>query len=338
MNQIKTIENMKNFLSIFVIVIIGIMAFASCAPIEDRMQMTGSVTEAEARAKIKVEVIPFESKINQGTMVKSNYLKFSSEGLAPALTSFVHGLGTIVGTFADSVQSFVLVGEYTIYVNVLNADGTVPSWSPLEYPVTVEETFNVDPAWALLCGEGEKAWTWNGGESGEDKIWGNGGYRSDRQPSWWGRTLADIGTESNAVGEGDGAYMIFSAKGATLTKIRNNNTQQAGTFRFDMDRGKTVAGTSPLWVADFEKELNEDQPAGAEWIKIDPSLVWSKGKLFTSNTTVLVGKMQNRGEGPVNDYDILKLTEEELVLAWPEDGDVKTGDWGGCWYWMFKAK
>ncbi len=310
---------MKNILRIFSIAVIGMMALVSCEPIENRQEMTGSVTKEEVMKYVKVIPIQLESLEKPGTMVTSNYVSFRSDGLR-ALTSFTYGVGTFAGTFADSVQAFVVAGEQAVWVNILNPDGTVPSWSPVEFPVDVQEAFNVDPEWALFCGTGEKTWTWNGGEDGNALVWGNGGYRDNRQPSWWGRTLADIGTETNAEGEGKDAVMVFSANGATLTKIRTNNTTQAGTFSFDMSKRKTSAGNSPLWADE----------------STDPAILWSIGKFYTSNVTVLVGKMQNKGEGPVNDYDILKLTEDEIVLAWPEEGD-NTGDWGGCWYWMFKA-
>ncbi|MDR2148494.1 MAG: hypothetical protein LBE91_18785 [Tannerella sp.] len=288
---------MKKILGIFVIAVMGVMSFGSCDSIENREVMKGAVTEAEVRAKVTVEAV-----VRDG--VKSNYIHVNSDGLANCVTSFKHGLGTYVGTNAV-VQGFVVPGTFDIYVNVLNADGTM--LPPIPFSVTVDECFDVAPEWELLCGTGEKVWTWDASQS---RVWGNGGYLADKQPAWWGEPLGNINGQSNAKGEGDGATMVFSASGATLVKHRADGTVQSGTFSFDMSKTKTSAADGGTWAI---------------------------GKLNTTSVTVLCGKAQNKGEGPVYNYDIIKLTDTEMVLAWPEEGDGG-GGWSGCWYWMFKAQ
>jgi len=300
---------MKNILGIFVTIVIGAMTFTSCDPVNNREVMKGAVTEADVRAKVKIESIPFESEITPGKMVNSNYIRITSDGLAPCVTSFTHGLGTFYGTDIDSLQAFVVPGTFDVYVNVINADGT--SLPPIAFPVTVDECFNVAPEWATFCGEGEKVWTWDPNADSQSRVWGNGGYLSDTQLAWWGQTAEDVNGQSNALNEGAGAFMTLSADGATLTKTKSDGSVVAGTFRFDMSKTKNSAN--------------------------DPSVLWSIGKFYTTGVTVLCGKAQNQGEGPVYEYDILKLDDNHLVLGWPETGDSE-GAWGGCWYWLFKSE
>jgi len=288
---------MNKILGIFVIAVIGVMSFVSCDPVNDREVMKGNVTEADVKAKVTVEAVVMEGK-------KSNYIHVNSDGLAPCVTSFKHGLGTFVGT-NGTFQAFVVPGTFDVYVNVLNADGTM--LPPIAFPVTVEECFNVAPEWALFCGDGERVWTW---DSSQNWVWGNGGYLADTHPNWWGLPPADINTQSNATNEGAGAKMTLSADGATLTKTKSDGSSVAGTFNFDMSKTKVSAADGSTW---------------------------SIGKFYTTSVTVLCGKAQNQGEGPVYEYDIISLDNQHMVLAWSETGDDQ-GAWGGCWFWMFQSE
>jgi hypothetical protein len=285
---------MKKILGIFVTAAMGVMLFSSCDPIKDKTEMTGSVTEADVKAKVVVEPVVKDGK-------KSNYIRLSSDGLAPCVTQFKYGVGTYSGPDAV-VLGYVVPGNYNVMVTVLNADGTM--LDPIAFPVTVEECYDVVPEWALLCGTGAKVWTWDERES---RVWGNGGYLRDQKPTWWGVAVSDM--NGQMAGNGQGATMTFSADGAILTKKRNDGVTEEGSFSFDMSKTK-----------------NKDGGGG----------LWSIGKLNTTGVTVLSGKAQNKGEGPVYSYDIIKLNSQEMVVAWSEDGDG-AGAGGGCWYWMFRA-
>jgi hypothetical protein len=63
---------------------------------------------------------------------------------------------------------------------------------------------------------------------------------------------------------------------------------------------------------------------------------WDVGTLTTTNTTVINGIYPNNDNAVVENFYILKLDEDELVLSSPEPG--VTGDWGTAWFWMFKPK
>ena len=121
-------------------------------------------------------------------------------------------------------------------------------------------------------------------------------------PGWWQVSLADITGQAESKGyTGDGANgsMTFTLKGLKLTKSDGTS----GTFKFDMTQ--------------ITKEG------------------WSIGKLYTSGVNVLMGILVNNGNAVVDEYNILTLNDEKLVLCAPEPG---AGDWGTGWFWCFKAK
>ena len=70
---------MKSIIGIFVTVVIGVMAFVSCEPVENRLKLEGAVTEADVRAKVKIEVVKRDSEKNPGKQVNSNFVNLSSE-------------------------------------------------------------------------------------------------------------------------------------------------------------------------------------------------------------------------------------------------------------------
>ncbi|MDR0536904.1 MAG: hypothetical protein LBH04_02475 [Tannerellaceae bacterium] len=230
---------------------------------------------------------------------RSNYILLKSDGI-DALSSFDYGAGTYVGT--NGKIKVVAKGDMEIKFIALNADGT-----KLEklFTVNVEELYDVEPEWELFWGEdGSKTWTW---DAQAKAVWGNGGYLANTAPEWWTVSLTDM--DGQTPGEGDGASMTFSIKkgSGALTKTKANGATEQGTFSFDMS--KTTTG--------------------------DDGSIWAIGKLSTKGVTVLSGKQPNNAGAPIYQYDILKLTADELVLAFPEPGAAA---WGTAWYWMFRAK
>jgi len=282
---------MKKITGLFLIVVAA-MAFVSCEPVENRNVMKGTVTDAEISQYVSVT-----NKIINGK--KSNYLIFKSEGLN-ALTSFKHGLGTYVGTNAE-VQAYVIPGSFDVVVTVLNPDGS----SVLKtYPVIVEETFDVAPEWAILCGTGEKAWTWSLDESTEPYGMGDA---TAAGPDWW---CPDI--KGNI--EGPGASMTFAVEGAAFIKNKTDGSEDRGIFGFDMS--KTFPNFSSRSMGQLTTSI--------------PVLV---GQTTGANT----------GRGPsgkdVLVYEIIKLTNDRLFLMQLESSAAPDIEgWGQATWWMFKAK
>lgn len=228
--------------------------------------------------------------------VNSN--KIVLENNSPVLSSWDYGLGTSSRAYEEVL--LVLTGENTIIFTGLNPDGTKIT---KELTVTVDElSFEVPAEWALFCGDGSKTWAW---DDTKEKIWGNGAYLGGTDPGWWGRSISDIDEETTT--EGAAAEMIFSTTGSTLSKVLSDGSTLAGTFSFDMTK----------------QTLDEN------------GNVWGRGKLNTRNVTVLHGISQNEGQIPVYEYDIVRLTDDEMILSYAAAG---TAAWGEAWFWNFKAK
>lgn len=229
--------------------------------------------------------------------VNSNYIQLNSDGNA-CLSSWNYGFGTLVAT--KGTVKVMAKGPNTIVYTGLNADGTMITKS---ITVQVDALYDVEPEWALFCGDsGLKDWVWDNTVAGP---WGNGGYKGNNAPGWWVVSINDI--NGQAPGEGAGASMTFSLIGAKIIKNYNDGTTAEGSFTFDMSK------------------ITYD----------DGGAVWAKGKLNTKNVTVLCGKSPNESNAPVYSYDILKLTENNLVLSYPEPG---AGSWGTAWFWVFMKK
>ncbi|MDR1645850.1 MAG: hypothetical protein LBS05_08535 [Tannerellaceae bacterium] len=229
--------------------------------------------------------------------VNSNYVILNSDG-NPCLSSWDYGSGTLLGT-GGRVQ-LLLTGDNDIIYIGLNPDGTKITKT---LTVHVDRTYDVAPEWALLCGSGEKVWKW---DDQAPAVWGNGGYLGNVAPGWWTVSIGDM--EEQTPGEGAGASMTFALKGASLTKNKSDGSTESGSFSFDMSKTTLNAGGDALWGI---------------------------GKLTTTRVTVLSGKQPNADNAPVNSYDILKLTNEELALGFPEPG---AGAGGTAWYWLFRAE
>lgn len=263
------------------------VVLTACDPIENREPMGGAITAEQL--DIKATPVVVDGK-NSNRVILENH--------SPVLSLWDYGLGTTNKAYDEVLM--VLTGENKIKFTGLNPDGS---------KITKELTVNIDvltetvPAeWALFCGSGSKAWTW---DDSKERIWGNGGYLGDVSPSWWGRSVSDIGDETAT--EGVGAEMVFSVAGATLTKNLSDGTSVNGTFTFDMTKQTLDDGKK----------------------------VWGKGKLSTKNVTILHGISQNEGKAPVYEYDILNLTDTQMTLSYAAAGATS---WGEAWFWLFKAE
>jgi hypothetical protein len=86
--------------------------------------------------------------------------------------------------------------------------------------------------------------------------------------------------------------MTFTIAGARLIKNFNDGTTVQGSFTFDMSK------------------ITLD----------DGGNVWAIGKLNTENVTVLCGKSPNEANAPRYNYDILQLTDDNMVLSLTRTG------------------
>lgn len=277
---------MKNLIYI-IIFSVSLLILQGCEPIEDRMELGSAITADQL--DISATLIIVNGKASNKAVVNNN---------SPVLSSWDYGTG-ITQKKTDTVL-LVSTGENEIIFTGLNADGSKISKS---LKVKVDElTFPVPLEWGMLTDGKDKTWVW---DTTKPAVWGNGGYMGNDGPAWW--TLKESDINGQAAGEGTGAKMVFSLRGAKLTKVKSDGKSETGSFSFDMTKK----------------------------ITLDNGTVWAKGKLTTKGVTVLCGKSPNEGGAPVYEYDILIINGKELVLAYPEPG---VGAWGTAWFWNFKAQ
>jgi len=262
------------------------LLFSGCEPIEDRMDIGGAITAEQL--DISATLLVVDGK-------QSN--KVILDNRSPVLSSWDFG----VGTSQKKTDTALLVteGENEILFTGLNPDGTEITKT---LTVNVEElTFPVPPEWGYLTGGSEKEWVW---DDSQPAVWGNGGYLGSFKPEWWMLDVAAI--EDQAPGEGEGAKLVFSLRGAKLSKVKAGGETTTGSFSFDMSK------KTPLENGD----------------------TWAVGKLTTKGVTVLCGKSPDEGSIPVYEYDILVLDDNRMVLSYAPPG---TGAWGAAYFWVFRA-
>ncbi|PRD47552.1 hypothetical protein [Sphingobacterium haloxyli] len=269
--------------------ILSILGFllVGCEPIEDRMG-PGSAITADQLNITATQIIVDGKRSNKVVL----------DNKSPVLSSWDFGVG-VTQRKTDTVL-LVSTGENDIIFTGLNPDGSKIS-KTLQVEVG-ELTFPVPPEWGFLTDGSEKDWVW---DTSKPAVWGNGGYMGDFAPAWW--KLEESAIDGQAPGEGTGAKMTFSLRGAQLTKVKSNGESITGTFAFDMTKRVTT----------------------------EDGTVWAKGKLTTNNVTVLCGISPNEGNAAVYEYDILVLDGEEMVLAYPEPG---AGAWDTAWFWVFRSQ
>jgi len=224
------------------------------------------------------------------------------ENHSPVLSSWNCGGSTSLKAY-DTVM-VVKTGVVDVTFTGLNPDGTKIE---KKFNIQIDELTTLPTEYKYLFGDptkgvNSKKYVW---DETAGAVWGNGGYLGNTSPGWWTNDKASM--DGNDADYGSEGYMVFSLAGLTMKK-----SNAAGT--------KTETGTAGLDLSAITKDGN-----GA---------VWASAKLNTKNVSVLKGVAPNGGNAPIYSYDILKLNDSKLVLAWPEPG---SGAWGTAWFWMFRT-
>ncbi len=262
------------------------LVFASCDPIEESEEMDEAITADD-----------LDLTVTQLQVDGVNSNEFVVENNSTILSHWYYGVGTSTSAY-DTIQ-FVVGGSQTIVFTGRNADGTEITKN---IEVQIDTVVNVDAAWGYFCGEGSRTWTWN---TTVTYCWGNGTYASDTIATWWGYDYANVYNESEY--EGEGATMVFSTDGATLTKNFTDGTSESGTFSFDMD--------------------------DITYYSSDEDEAWSIGTLSTSGVTVLCGLSPNEDNIDINAYDIISLDDDNMILGY----ENTTSEYNEGWFWVFSA-
>lgn len=200
----------------------------------------------------------------------------------------------------DTIRMLV-PGTYKIKITATTAGGIVLDEKEVTITQPDPNAFQ-EPEWAYLTNlAAGKTWVWDNTVAGP---WGNGGFKGCNAPCWWVVNMTDLAGRGVATDE-----MKFDLNGGrnlTLTAAKVPNAYKGVTKgTFDISLGSYFPG-------------------------------WDVGKLSTTNVTVINGIQTNAGNQIEDEFYILKLTNNQLVLCAPEPG--VTGDWGSAWFWMFKPK
>ncbi|WP_300729259.1 hypothetical protein [uncultured Bacteroides sp.] len=265
--------------------------FTACDPVCDEHELSGSISADQLKTFCKVELV-------QENGVNVNRVRCTTN--APCNVVWSNG----VESSTKPTCEFTLfgTGEQVVSCQALCGNGELIS---AEFPVTVDamsDNYPVDPTWAILCGDGEKVWTWDDSEGG---VWGNCGYMRTPINVWWNDLTAE-GIADQMVGY---SYPLDDSGDATMTfvltgtKVIKSSGGQ-GRFTFKM----------------YDKK----------------DITFAIGKLSVTGDGILFPIRINSGDPGliVNEYDIIQLDDDKMQLINAPEG---TGDGGEATYWKFKA-
>lgn len=283
-------------------ILYGILAMAllitSCSPIESDETLGGVLSVDEIKATVK-GITPGSNKI---------VLVNETPGTA-TYWDYVAG----ISTWQSDTVALPFLGTQNIKLTALCAGGRVTK----EFPVTIEQIdYPVDPTWSLFAGDTQdgKTWVW-----GDNTSWagpyGNGGYGTSPWPDWSG--IGDISKLQEYNGISPDQEMIFDLNGGpNFTKCTlSGDVLEEGLFSWTI--------------------YSKPQPTVP-----DMGYPWAIGKLTLTGVTVLsgFGYDDTKGTTPIYTYDIVKLTDNEMVLAYAPSGTA-FGNWeGAATMWCFKKK
>ncbi len=223
------------------------------------------------------------------------------------------------GTKPTSFEILKLTSDQLI---LSYADEGTGSWSEATFWSFVSSSDGE----AMLTDFDTKAWTWGENipwdNSGTIVLgsWGNFGYTNDNGgnfPSgiWWSCPAAELTGQLNhsdtgaATGEEDpNAYMTFDwATGNVKSYDASGNQIRSGKFTLNYSENRN--------------EVN--------------GVAWNFGTLDTDAGSILFPFKINGGGTKPTSFQIIKLTNEQLILTYADDG---TGSWSEATFWSFKAK
>ncbi len=298
--------------------------FTACDPVcED-----GSLSYSLANADELLERITFVQRDAEGNLAEDgNYVSFQTNPATTVSIFVVDKEGNEKVLASGAAGEFLLAAgrgadpRQAFKIRAVAADN---SESVADTALTVYVQADLAPEMKLLVGNGvaptSKAWTWyfgyNNAEGGA--CWGNmggngSGGHSISGNAWWGvNDAAQLTGQMKhsvtgvAIGEEDNdAYMVFNEDGSVVCYDKDANQIRKGTFE----------------ISDY-----------------NPDSDWSLATLTTSEGATLFPYEINAGGKYVTKFEVHELSEDLLVLAYPDGGEWPTnGDWKEATYWCFQS-
>lgn len=259
-----------------------------------------------------------------------NYIKYSIPAVSSVYIYYLNAAGGETQLSMGSsggMFSFVPVRGsdpvQTIYFRYINQNGEVVEASR---EFTLTPSTELSPEMKLLVGEsGSKTWTWNT-EAPNGWVWGNmgasGGVYDGQDLAlngsglWWGvTTTAEFEGQASQTDDGAvhpdqnlNATMVFSEAGIVTCYDADGNQIRMGTFS----------------VQNYDPDYSESNNAYC-------------GILHTDAGSILFPYEINSGGNMPTDFEIAYLSEDRLVLTYPDGGDWTTAPNGEGTFWQFKS-
>ncbi len=256
---------------------------------------------------------PIEDRDKMGSIVAESDLMLETYPLVEGGNKIVMKNSTQgVGSFWDygsgyssRQQDTILVpfvGEIPIFFTGISGGGTITTTRTVNVDKIL---FPVNETWNLLAGNDSngKVWMWDYDDP-NDAVWGNGLSIAHFGPEWAKISAKDMDAQDPDVGMNGTMLFDLNQKSNFTKKNKDGNIVEKGSFQFDMTK-KIPAGD------------------GTDW---------SIGQLTIVDASVMRGVSPNEGGIVVHTLEILKLTEDEMVLA-----RVMPNGWE-AWFWKFKVK
>jgi hypothetical protein len=295
--------------------------FASCDPSKDSVGVPAPIAESQLSSEFTYTQLNMNEDGSYSESSTGNYFKFTSPRVVTIYRINNSG-GEVILSKGSSAGMFILKPtrgsdpNQTFYVRAREFDGSEVT---ISRQVTVDVPGELPLEMKIACSDsGTKTWTWDGSVFESGAVWGNIGYTPGEDWTsgyWWGCPAEELTGQlqhSNtgvATGEEDSrAYMVFSEEGTITTYDAGGNQIRKGAFEIkDYDNGNKIA-------------VND--------------VPWKVGTLHTDAATILFPFKINGGGTTPTDFDIVKLTADQLQLVYADAG---TGGWSEATYWNFKS-
>jgi hypothetical protein len=317
MRNVESIKKQKDNMKKILLGICALGLLASCDPSKDSVGVPAPITESElASGFTYTQMDEYGSPSSTG-----NFFEFTAPRVVTIYRLNNSG-GEVILSKGSSAGTFILKPtrgsdpSQTFYVRSREFNGSEVT---ISHNVTVDVPGELSLEMKIACSDsGTKTWTWDGSVHASGAVWGNIGYTPGEDWTsgyWWGCPAEELVGQlqhSNtgvATGEEDSrAFMVFSEEGSITTYDAGGNQIRKGAFEIkDYDNGnKTTVNDVP----------------------------WKVGTLHTDAATILFPFKINGGGTTPTDFDIVKLTADQLQLVYADAG---TASWSEATYWCFKS-